>query len=204
LPLPSGAATETTLAAVESDTTAIAASVANIDGKNPALVSGRVPVDGSGVTQPVSGTFWQATQPVSIAASVPVTGTFFQATQPVSAAALPLPSGAATDALQTAGNASLSGILVKQDESVGAIEALRMAINSLTRTIGLVQPDTAARMRVAVDSISGSLTLGTVSTVSTVSTLTNQSQVGTFAANDQIPAMMHLPYGVIRRNISVT
>src|SRR6266849_9381906 len=33
-------------------------------------------VDGSGVTQPVSGTFWQATQPVS--------GTFWQATQPVS------------------------------------------------------------------------------------------------------------------------
>jgi hypothetical protein len=56
--------------------------------KIPALVSGRIPVDGSGVTQPVSlasvpthgvtGTFWQATQPVS--------GTFWQATQPVSIA----------------------------------------------------------------------------------------------------------------------
>jgi hypothetical protein len=36
--------------------------------------------------QPVTGTFWQATQPVSIASmpSTPVTGTFFQATQPVS------------------------------------------------------------------------------------------------------------------------
>ena len=31
------------------------------------------------------------TQPVSLAASVAVTGTFWQATQPVSAAALPLP-----------------------------------------------------------------------------------------------------------------
>lgn len=30
-----------------------------------------IEVDGSGVTQPVSGTFWQATQPVSIAATVP-------------------------------------------------------------------------------------------------------------------------------------
>lgn len=37
-------------------------------------------------TQPVSGTFFQATQPVSIASmpSTPVTGTFWQATQPVS------------------------------------------------------------------------------------------------------------------------
>jgi hypothetical protein len=39
-------------------------------------------------TQPVSGTFWQSTQPVSIASmpSTPVTGTFWQATQPVSQA----------------------------------------------------------------------------------------------------------------------
>lgn len=60
-------------------------------------------VTGAGQTFPVTGTFWQATQPVSIAATVnvsaaqsgtwtvtgaggtfPVTGTFWQATQPVS------------------------------------------------------------------------------------------------------------------------
>ena len=61
---------------------------------------------------PVTGTFWQATQPVSIASSVAVTGAFWQATQPVSgtvtanagsgtfaisAASLPLPAGAATE-----------------------------------------------------------------------------------------------------------
>lgn len=46
----------------------------------------------------VTGTFWPATQPVSIAASVAVTGAFFQSTQPVSAAALPLPAGASTEA----------------------------------------------------------------------------------------------------------
>jgi hypothetical protein len=44
----------------------------------------------------VTGTFWQATQPVS--------GTFWQATQPVSAASLPLPSGAAADATLTGGS----------------------------------------------------------------------------------------------------
>jgi hypothetical protein len=58
------------------------ASLASIDGKTPALVGGRVPVDGSGVTQPVSGTFWQATQPIS-------------------AVSLPLPTGAATAAEPT-------------------------------------------------------------------------------------------------------
>lgn len=80
---------------------------------------------------PVSGTFWQATQPVSgpatdaqlratplpvsgtvstggltdtqlRATAVPVSGTFFQGTQPVSAASLPLPAGASTAAKQPA------------------------------------------------------------------------------------------------------
>src|SRR5690242_11117631 len=57
-------------------------------------VTGSVAVTGTffQATQPVSiaapvavtGTFFQATQPVSIASPVPVTGTFWQATQPVS------------------------------------------------------------------------------------------------------------------------
>ena len=55
-------------------------SLASIDTKTPSLVSGRQPVDGSGVTQPVS------------------------------AASLPLPTGASTSALQTTGNTSLSSI----------------------------------------------------------------------------------------------
>lgn len=61
-------------------------------------------------THGVTGTFWQATQPVSgpltdtqlRATAVPVSGTFYQATQPVSASALPLPTGAATSAKQPA------------------------------------------------------------------------------------------------------
>jgi len=89
-------------------------------------------------------------------------------------------------------------------ELVEALEAMRMAIQSLNRSIGLVQPDTSARMRVVVDAITGSLTLGTVSTVSNISTLTNQTQVGGFAANDQIPALMHMQADNLRRNISVT
>lgn len=68
----------------------------------------------------VTGSFFQATQPVSIASmpSTPVTGTFWQATQPVSgtvtanagsgtfavsASSLPLPTGAAQDATLTGG-----------------------------------------------------------------------------------------------------
>jgi hypothetical protein len=67
LPLPAGAATQTTLAAI----LAALASVA--------------------VTGPLTDTQLRAT-------ALPVSGTFWQATQPVSAAALPLPAGAATEA----------------------------------------------------------------------------------------------------------
>ena len=114
LPLPAGASTEATLSALNTKVTTTA---------------NGIKVDGSAVTQPVSGTFFQATQPVSIAASVPVTGpltdtqlratalpvsgTFFQGTQPVSAASLPLPTSASTSALQTTGNSSLSSIDTK-------------------------------------------------------------------------------------------
>jgi hypothetical protein len=95
-------------------------------------------------------------------------------------------------------------------ELVEAIEAMRFAIASLTKTIGYALPNasgfpimearqaTAGNLQVTVGSISGG------QTIATVSTLTNQSQIGGFAANDQIPAFMHLQADSLRRNISVT
>lgn len=61
LPLPSGASTlaeqqsqTTILGTIDADTASISTSCSSIDGKTPDLVSGRVPVDGSGVVQPVA------------------------------------------------------------------------------------------------------------------------------------------------------
>jgi hypothetical protein len=84
---------------------------------------------------------------------------------------------------------------------------MRMAVQALTRTIGQMQPDTAARMRVAVDSITAGLTLATITTVGTVttiSTLTNQTQIGGLAATEQIPSLMRLGADSLRRNITVS
>lgn len=96
-------------------------------------------------------------------------------------------------------------------ELVEAIEALRMAVQSLTRSgIGQSMPDVSGRLRVLLDSISASLTLATVSTVTTVTTVTtvgtvtNQSQIGGTVANDHIPALLHLQADNLRRNIAVT
>jgi hypothetical protein len=89
-------------------------------------------------------------------------------------------------------------------EAIEALEAMRMAIQALTRTMGQMQPDTAARMRVALDAISGGLTLATITTVTTVSTLTNQTQIGGLAATEQIPSLMRLGADSLRRNITVS
>lgn len=103
-----------------------AATLARLEPYAVQAISGNVGILG---TVPVSGAFFQATQPVSgpltdaqlrsaavpisIASSIAVTGTFFQATQPISAAALPLPTGAASSAAQDTGNASLLSIDAK-------------------------------------------------------------------------------------------
>jgi len=149
LPLPTGAATETTVAAINTKTPALGQAVAassvpvvlpatqitsltppaaitnyaNETGGNLATIvtnTGRIPAQGQAAMAastpvviannqtavPVSGTFWQATQPVSGT----VTANAGSGTQAVSAASLPLPSGASTSALQTTGNSSLSSI----------------------------------------------------------------------------------------------
>ena len=71
--------------------------------------SGRLLVGSIANSVAVTGTFWQATQPVSGTVTANAgTGTFA-----ISAASLPLPTGAATSALQTTGNTSLSSIDTK-------------------------------------------------------------------------------------------
>ena len=79
-------------------------------------------------------------------------------------------------------------------ELTEAIEAMRMAIHSLTRSIGQSTPDTVGRLRVNVET--GALT--------TLATLTNQTQVGGNPGFEQIPALMRLGADSLRRNVSVT
>jgi len=87
LPLPTGASTsalQTTgnnsLSSIDSKITTGNSSLSSIDTKTPALVTGRVPVDGSAVTQPIS------------------------------AASLPLPAGAATQATLSSIDAKFSAL----------------------------------------------------------------------------------------------
>lgn len=66
--------------------------------------------------------------------AVPVSGTFYQATQPVSAAALPLPTGAATEAKQDTGNTSLgtlAGAVSGTEIQVDVVASLPAGTNAI-------------------------------------------------------------------------
>jgi hypothetical protein len=87
-------------------------------------------------------------------------------------------------------------------ELVEAIEALRMAVQALTRSgLGQSMPDTAQRLRVVVDAITSGITL---STVTNIGALGNQTLIGGLAATEQIPSLMRLGADASRNNIIVT
>jgi hypothetical protein len=92
-------------------------------------------------------------------------------------------------------------------EAIEALEAMRMALQALTRTMGQAMPDTAGRLRVNVEL--GALTASiaaaqTLATVTQVVTLTNQTQIGGLSATEQIPSLMRLGADSLRRNITVS
>lgn len=161
LPLPSGASTEATLAAIKAKTDNLDVLLST---RTKAADQQHVIVDSSSSVA-VTGTFWQATQPVSIAASVAVTGpltdtqiratplpvsgtvtvgnaslavtgAFFQATQPVSAAALPLPAGASTAAKQPAlGTAGTASVDVLTVQGIASMTALKVDGSGVTQPV---------------------------------------------------------------------
>ena len=91
-------------------------------------------------------------------------------------------------------------------ELIEAIEALRMAVGSLTRSIGMALPNAQGFPIMEVrQATSGNLAVtANIAGNQSIATLTNQAQIGGFAANDQIPSLMHLQADNLRRNISVT
>lgn len=94
-------------------------------------------------------------------------------------------------------------------ELLYALEALRMAVASLTRTVGMAMPDASGRLRanvetgsIAVSSLPTLAAVTTVTTVTTVGSMTNQVQIGGFAAADQVPALMRIAASALRNNIT--
>lgn len=106
-------------------------------------------------------------------------------------------------------------------ELMEAIEALRFAVATLTKTIGFALPNalgqpifearqaTAANLQVTASQATAAnlqMTATQAGTwnIGTVTALTNQSQIGGFAVNDVLPSFLAMGASNIRRNITVT
>jgi hypothetical protein len=89
-------------------------------------------------------------------------------------------------------------------ELIEAIEAMRMAIQSMNRTIGMAQVEAlTGRLRVAVESIvaiSGTITANQGGTWN----ITNLATIGGVAANSQVQSFERMTADNLRRNINVT
>ena len=111
-------------------------------------------VDGSAVTQPVSGTFWQTTQPVS--GTVAVTGAY-QATQPVSLATAPTTpvTGPLTNTELRATPVPISGTVTITD---GAGPVTVDGTVSISGTVPVSGPLTDAALRATPVPVSGTVT----------------------------------------------
>ena len=102
-----------------------------------------------GLDEPVevTGTFYQVTQPVSIATmpTTPVTGTFYQATQPVSGtvavSSIPHDALTATDVVSVAKTALTAS--APTAVSVGVTSAEAVAVNTSRKGLILVNTSTA-------------------------------------------------------------
>jgi hypothetical protein len=89
-------------------------------------------------------------------------------------------------------------------ELVEAIEAMRMAIQSLNRTIGLAQVNpTTGRMLVDGSGTTQPIS-GNIGSITTLTTLTNLTQLGGQNANSAIPSFERSTGDNLRRNINVT
>jgi hypothetical protein len=138
-------------------------------------ILGHVVIDNASI--PVTGTFWQATQPVSgpltdaqlRATGVPVTGTFWQATQPV--------SGPLTDAQLRAAAVAVSGTFWQATQPVSI--AVLPTAGGKTLTFISVNQGGAGVLELAAASVSNKhKVMGCVLTLSADGTLKFHDAVG--------------------------
>ena len=129
------------------------------------LIAGALPVTQSGT--------WNIGS-ITTMPTTPVTGTFFQATQPVSAASLPLPAGASTETTLAALNTKVTAV------NTGAV-TISAALPTGTNTIGAVTGPAAAPLALNA-SITGHLQVFKDVTASSVLSVANTAATITLAA----------------------
>ena len=130
-----------------------------------------------------------AIQGVTGGKSLPVTGTFWQTTQPVSAGSLPLPTGASTSVLQTTANTSLASIDTKTPALGQALAADSTPVVLPAAQITALTPPTSVGLTGTLPAFTTTPTvnIGTAPTglaYESTAIITRAANVTPYAAND--------------------
>jgi hypothetical protein len=183
-------------------------SLSSIDGKTPslgqALAAGSAPVV-------LTASQLSTLTPLS---TVAVTGTFFQSTQPVSATSLPLPTGAATSALQTTINTTL-GSPLQSGGSIGntsfgisgTLPAFAATPTFNIGTTGGLALDSTVSKDASLTTLNTSVNTllkpaSTLAAVTTLGTITNALPAGTNSIGTVVQTA--LATGSISNNAAIT
>jgi hypothetical protein len=180
LPLPSGAATSANQSTTNS-------SLSTINGKLPTLASGRVPVDGSGVTQPVSDGGGSITVD-SAAGALSVTGPLTDAQLRNS----PVPVSDGGGSITVDGAVSVSG---QASTSVPARTPTTVSIASSSNSQTFLSAN-ADRKGLSVSNISDTKLYLSFSNPATLSNCFLELQPGTFLLMDQQLIVGNAIYGI--------
>jgi hypothetical protein len=179
LPLPTGAATETTLTATNTSL--------GTDGAAAPVIAGtgvrgwlRAIFDKLSASIAVTGTFWQATQPVSLATNTPdvtdragrVLGVVTGPLTDVQLRAAAVPTDPSDRAARALGVVSMTAALPAGTNRVGAVRLVDSADADLTTTKG-VQPARVIGVQELIDS--GRTTFGAATVIAGVTAVTTEA-----------------------------
>jgi hypothetical protein len=106
-----------------------------------------------------------------------------------------------------AGNGKEIATQATQADVAALLQEVCIRLCDIADSVGNLMPDVAGRLRVAAETVANISTITTVTTVSTVTTigsLTNQAQIGGYAANQHIIALTQMAEGDLRRNIVIS
>ena len=155
----------------------------------------------------VTGAFYQATQPVSIASPVAVTGTFYQATQPVSLASMPTTpvTGTFWQATQPVSIASMPSTAVT-NAGTFAVQVTSAPTTPVTGTFfQATQPVSIAATVTTADAGNSTSVVSSVSASITTVTLkaANSARKG-LAVNNDSTSILYLKLGATASSTSYT
>lgn len=183
LPLPTGAST----ASLQTSGNASLTTIATLALAQGSTTSGQVGELVMGAVTTASPTYTTGqTSPISLTIAGAIRTDSSATTQPISAAALPLPTGAATSALQTTGNTTLSAISAQLPAALGPQSSSgSLSIVQATGTTFSVSQTTSATANLT--SVSNSLTSVTV-------LASNSARKGFVVYNDSI-VILYIAFG---------